>query len=306
MAGFKNIGKTEYLQRYGYNYGIKRALFLMNPFHIVTDYENKKILYYKKVDRYLRKKYEKYALIDPIGLQFGECRVQNPIWVYWKQGIETAPDLVKCCYKNLLKYAEDEIVLLSDKNIENYILLPEYIIELNKRECISNAAMSDLIRFSLLEHYGGTWMDATVLLTGKLPDYITNSDFFVFRDSYGLIKNPANHTNWLIHCRRNHEVMKKTRNMSFAYWQNEKYVVDYLFTYNFLSIAIESSQGDLGYFPYANSDCCRLLFNVLEDSYDEYIWNHIKEMSNVHKLTYKLTEETFAKKDSFYNRIINE
>lgn len=305
MAGFKNIGIKEYLSRYGYIYGIKRALFLLNPLHIVTDYENKKILYYKKVNRYL-KKYEKYALVDPIGLKFGVYCLQNPVWVYWKQGIESAPDLVKYCYKSLLKYSVDEVIFLSEDNIKNYISLPQKIIELNRKGVISNAAMSDLIRFSLLEHYGGTWMDATVLLTGKLPDYITNSDFFVFRDSCGLIKNPANYTNWLIHCRKKNEVMRKIRNMSFAYWQNEKHVVDYLFTYIFLSIAIENSQGELGYFPYANSDYCRLLFDVLEDSYDEYTWNHIKEMSNVHKLTYKLTEETFAKKDSFYNQIINE
>lgn len=53
MAAFQNIGIDGYFKRYGFKYGIKRALFMINDIHIVKDYENKKILYYHKAQKYL-------------------------------------------------------------------------------------------------------------------------------------------------------------------------------------------------------------------------------------------------------------
>ncbi len=41
MNAFKNINLSEYFQRYGIHYGIRRILFTANPLHVVTDYQNK-------------------------------------------------------------------------------------------------------------------------------------------------------------------------------------------------------------------------------------------------------------------------
>lgn len=306
MGGFKNVGKKEYFQRYGCWYGIKRAVFLMNPLHLVLDYENKKILYYKHVDKYLKRKYLKYAEVNPEDLSFGNVKVENPIWVYWKQGIEKAPLLVQKCVSSIEEFASQEVILLSDENINRYIRIPKDIEKLNKNGNISNAALSDMIRFSLLEHFGGTWIDSTVLLSGNLPKYITNSDFFLYRDSLGLIKNPALLSTWLLHCKKNHPVMRYVRNIVFAYWKKEKHVIDYLFVYNILTIIVEKCKDSIGYFPYASGENCRQLFMEIGESYDEKMWNHIKELSSVHKLTYKLTEETYCKSDSFYNIIFKK
>ena len=43
MGAFQNIGVSDYLKRYGWKYGIQRGAFTAFPFHIVNDYENKKI-----------------------------------------------------------------------------------------------------------------------------------------------------------------------------------------------------------------------------------------------------------------------
>lgn len=93
--------------------------------------------------------------------------------------------------------------MLSDKNLYKYIKLPQFIEQKWDKGILSAAAYSDVIRFSLLEHYGGTWIDATVLLTGPLPEYVMNNDLFAFRDSLGLIYNPALFPTWLLHCRKN-------------------------------------------------------------------------------------------------------
>lgn len=305
MAGFKNIGKKDYFVRYGYRYGIARALFMMCPFHYVKDYENRKVIYYGKVNKYLQKHYAASCTKNPEGLTFGSMKLENPIWVFWGQGIENAPEIVKACYRSIKKHADSEVILLSDQNIADYVRLPHNILEKNKSGLMSNAALADLIRFSLLEHFGGTWLDATVLLTGKMPEYVTESDFFAFKYSFGKMVNPAQYSNWLLHCSPHHPVMVQARNMAFAYWAKEKHVIEYLFTYILINIAIENNAKDMEWFPEVSEEYSQALFNVLGDKFDERKWKHYTQMSVIHKLTYKLTEDTLKDKDNFYHAIID-
>ena len=305
MSGFKNIGKMEYFARYGYRYGITRALFMMCPFHYVKDYENRKVIYYRKVKKYLRKHYEAASDKNPSGLSFGTMQLDNPIWIYWGQGMEDAPDIVKACYASIKKHASSEVILLSEKNIIEYVQLPQTVIEKNKSGAISNAALSDIIRFSLLEHFGGTWLDATVFLTGKMPEYVTESDFFAFRYSFGKINNPAQYSVWLLHCKPHHPVLVQARNMAFAYWMKEKHVIEYLLPYILINIAIENNAENMEWFPEVSEEYCQALFNVLGDKFEQQKWEHHREMSAIHKLTYKLTEDALKDRDNFYHAIID-
>lgn len=183
-------------------------------------------------------------------MRFGECPYTEPIWVYWKQGITNAHGIVKKCIETIHEWADRLVIEIDETSISKYVILPKTIIQKYDDGKISDAALSDLIRFSLLEHFGGLWLDATVLLTGKIPENIINSDFFAFQDSFGKIDNPALISNWLLHCKPGHPIMKNARNMAFAYWENESHVMEYLFTYILLKIAVEISRNNCGFFPY--------------------------------------------------------
>ena len=63
--------------------------------------------------------------------------------------------------------------------------------------------------------------------------------------------------------------MRAARNMSFAYWLNEKYVIDYLFTYILLNISLQENEDSVGNYPYANSDYSHLLLDCIDERYDE-------------------------------------
>lgn len=306
MGAFKNIGLNGYFKRYGYRYGLLRAVFMANPIHLVKNYENKKILYYGKAKRYLEKKYIKFAEVDPEGLSFGDIRVNNPIWVYWKQGIENAPLLVQKCVESVKNSSSRPVILLDSNLVQEYVGLPASILKKYSDGNMSDAALSDLVRFSLLEHYGGTWMDATVFMTGDLPEYISNADFFAFKDTFGLIQNPALISNWLLHCKKGNVVMRATRNMSFAYWMNENYVVDYLFTYMILNICVEHNKTLIGNYPYANSDYSHLLLECIDEKFDDDKMKHIMELSTVQKLTYKLKKESFEQHGTFLKYVLGE
>lgn len=307
MPGFNNIGKAEYFKRYGVKYGSLRALFMLLPLHYVNDYENKKLLYYKKVQKKLRKEYINKADIPPKDLRFGNREHNDVIWIYWKQGFENAPKLVRACCKSVKQYSGNrKVICLSDDNIQDYLILPQSIVEKNICGKISNAALSDLIRYSLLEHYGGTWLDATVLLTGELPEYAVESDFFAYKDFFGLAENPALISNWFIHSKKGNELVRKTRNMAFAYWENNNYVCEYLNSYIFLTIAEELTLNDHGSFPAVDSFATRQLFNNLGAKFDDNLYRHITRMSGVHKLTNKLDKETLDSNNTFYAHILEE
>lgn len=304
MDAFRNISINDYFKRYGYRYGIQRGIFTASPFHIVRDYENKKLLYYQKTAKIIKRKYSKAAMNDPEGLEFGNINCKNPIWIYWKQGFENAPDIVKACVQSVKENTGNEMVLITEQNIADYVLFPAYILEKLSSGNMSAAAFSDLLRFTLLEHFGGTWIDATVYLTGALPEYITDSEFFAYQDVFGLITNPALLSTWLLHCERNNIVMKEARNMAFAYWEKESYVIEYLLPYILLTISLESHPEIEKKMPYANSDYCHLMLNHLAKKYDYAKGKHIETLTSVHKLTYKLHAYVFSDKENFYHKIV--
>lgn len=102
------------------------------------------------------------------------------IWQYWAQGYDSVPAVVRRCLDSVNLYAADyTIIRLSDSNLDDYLDIPDFIQ--TKRERMTVAHFSDLLRLMLLKTYGGIWMDATVLLTGPIPEAYARQDFFVFQ-----------------------------------------------------------------------------------------------------------------------------
>lgn len=288
MGAFQNIGVSDYLKRYGWKYGIQRGAFTAFPFHVVNDYENKKILYYSKVEKKLKKKYLKSASIDPEGLTFGTVEADNPIWVYWKQGLDQAPAIIKSCINSIKQNADTKVIVITDDNVEQYVKFPQYIMERLTKGTMSTAAFSDLLRFSLLEHYGGTWIDSTVYLTEPIPDMILNSDFFAVRKSLLLIDNPVLYPAWLLHAKKENKTIREIRNVAFAYWLKNEHVIEYLLPNLIITLVVKSNPEVEKAIPYMNSDYSEYLVKVLADDYSEEKWNWIKKLTGIHKLTYKL------------------
>lgn len=151
--------------------------FLRNPLHIVKDYELRKLLWQSGGGTAVCKKYLKFRDTAPEKLTFPETQVDEPIWLFWNTGLDKAPEIVRTCYQSVKKYAGRQVVLLTEKNVQNYINMPDYLNEKLKSGVLPLAIYTDLMRVALLEHYGGTWMDATILLTDEIPQEILNSDF---------------------------------------------------------------------------------------------------------------------------------
>ena len=87
----------------------------------------------------------------------------NTIWVYWAQGREEMPNIVKRCVEQIDKMKGSyQLVLLDNETYEHYVDLPKVIRTKLREGKISLTTFSDILRFALLHKYGGWWMDATI------------------------------------------------------------------------------------------------------------------------------------------------
>ncbi|WP_283160047.1 capsular polysaccharide synthesis protein [Microcystis aeruginosa FBCC-A68] len=101
--------------------------------------------------------------------------IPKTIWMFWAQGYENAPNIIKKCRESWEKYNPDwTINVLDMKNLTNF--LPDFWITFSKNIDFlkSNlAALSDLLRINLLCQYGGVWVDATCFCCLSLDDWLT-------------------------------------------------------------------------------------------------------------------------------------
>jgi len=102
------------------------------------------------------------------------------IYIYWAQGFENAPEIVKICRDSWKTMNPTwNVVELHDTNLCDYIDITDSLSNSN----IQTAAKSDIIRIALLQKWGGVWTDATcfcrVSLDKWLPKYAENG-FWAF------------------------------------------------------------------------------------------------------------------------------
>lgn len=108
------------------------------------------------------------------------------IWQYWGQGLDAnnMPEIVHICFDSVDRYkGEYKVIRLDDAMISEYIDLPDFVWERRKNQQFTRTFFSDLLRVALLSTYGGVWLDATILLTGKLPKEYEDLDFFMYQRS---------------------------------------------------------------------------------------------------------------------------
>ncbi|WP_241587209.1 glycosyltransferase family 32 protein, partial [Rosenbergiella epipactidis] len=118
------------------------------------------------------------------------------IWLYWDDD-KYIPDIVKISIYRLKKFCADfEVVLLNSKTVCKYVNLTNF------NASLPPAIKADFIRLSLLNDYGGVWMDASIILNENLDwifSKINGQDAFVFfsDECTSDIKRPITE-NWFI------------------------------------------------------------------------------------------------------------
>ena len=155
------------------------------------------------------------------------------IWMYWHQGLESAPEIVQKCISQWKKLHPDwEVKVLDQKSIEE--LIDPLPIPSEKLAKMSFAHRSDLIRTQLLIQYGGVWVDPTTFPTLPLDNWLLahkTNDLFMFL-SPGRDRIMSN---WFIAASANNILMKKVYDDLIYYWSE----------YNFRNLGREDKKNEL-------------------------------------------------------------
>ncbi|MCC8073701.1 MAG: capsular polysaccharide synthesis protein, partial [Clostridiales bacterium] len=228
----------------------------------------------------INKKYS--SLIGKNPLKKYECKdMSDTVWICWLQGIENAPKLVQDCYNSIKYHINDRnIVVLNSDNIFKYTDLPTFIIDKWQNGIISNTHFSDIIRVNILLRHGGLWLDSTTYLTDSLPPYITENDFFVYRNG-SFDHEMINMGSWLIYSKPNNVLLLETQNLLFEYWKRHNYLQNYFLLHMFFRMVTNHYPKQWNKVPYYNQIDNHILQNEFNKTFDSKRFEQIKEITPI-------------------------
>ena len=95
------------------------------------------------------------------------------LWSIWLQGEESAPPLVKACWRSVRHNCPSHnLVVLDSETVFDYITLPAEIKAKWRSGKISPAHFTDICRVELLYEHGGIWLDATDFVASDFPEWL--------------------------------------------------------------------------------------------------------------------------------------
>jgi len=158
-------------------------------------------------------------------------------------------------------------------------------------------------------------------MTDRIPDSVINADLFVFKDmiasridnnisleQFILLCNSQNIGPWtnsisFIRAKAGDIIIGNLIKLLYEYWKYESSTVQYLFANYFLSyILFNNSECRMEFIKIQNELTTveyGLLQKCLFEHYDEEIFESIKKITPIHKLTYKDLDKDVMP-DSFY------
>lgn len=257
---------------------------------------------------YLKEKYLPYiqgmeGRKEQQGFSINTVKTKIPIWVCWLQGIESAPDIVKCCINSIRQNAEGILHIITYENYSSYVDIEKIIIEKHEAGLISKTHFSDILRLALLYKYGGIWMDATVLLMEfGLPDFVYELPLFMYKIRTTMdedYNDPRKFSSWLISAQKSNPLIGMTYEFLNYYWSIEVSHPYYLMHYVIRMLWDKYDSTDKGKLILYNCNC-RILDKLLDKPYDMRLWESIKKEQLIQKLTYK---RDFISRNTFYGHI---
>ena len=102
-----------------------------------------------------------------------------------------------------------------------------------------------------------------------------------------------NMANWLIYSRLpNNMILLETQKLLYLYWEKYNYMKNYFFFLMFFRMVIDRYESEWMHVPYFNQIDCHFLMNELGKDYDSDRVEEIKQLTPVHKLTYKFVKNS--------------
>ena len=192
----------------------------------ITRYKDKVLINYLKKNNY--NVIQKYKSLN-INRNHGSSDI---IWSMWWQGEDNAPEIVKACFASVRRHSGiHKFKVITKENMHDYIDLPEHILKKTDAGLITLTHLSDIIRFYLLSHYGGMWIDSTILVTADIPDEIFERNYYVIRHEENYYSFGVNRDRWITYLqagKKNNLLCSFCYDFLISYWKERNFMIDYM------------------------------------------------------------------------------
>lgn len=241
---------------------------------------------------------------------FNECKIEKNIFLFWWDGFDSAPEIVKKCNESVRdNYTDCNIIEITKHNYKEYTDINKLIINDFERGKISIQTFSDILRFNLLKNNGGIWIDSTIFFLEKydlfesLKEKSFESINFSSSNSFLNYKNKkCSWSGYFIASRKNSIIVTAINNIFEEYYIKYKtYSIYFFIDAIFMICKIYKIDDDaLGKIKKDENDMF-LLNKILDEPYDENTIKLICKIPQKLKWFYSPTNNS----RSFYNNIVN-
>lgn len=238
--------------------------------------------------------------------KYEKHNVNNTIWIFWWQGEDSMPDIVKKCYNSVQRFCGNKkIVLITKDNIRDYTDISENIYLKLNSGVITFTHFSDILRANLLKNNGGLWMDATMYVTNSLDNielkellYRVSQSKDTFNISFGRW------TGFFMGGPSGMDIMSFMDRLYQCYWEEYDELIDYFLIDYALDYAWNKNLSEFKSLEDKYKNIDPNLFDMqkfLNSKYDEMFWNDLTRNTNLFKLSYK--KKINEKDDNVYNHL---
>lgn len=235
----------------------------------------------------------------------------SPIWIFWWQGKDNMPKIVKACYNSICNNAPEKhpVVLLTKENYRQFAHLPEFIIKKAESKDLSLAHFSDIIRANLITLHGGLWLDATMFISKPIPEALFKQDFFS-PIPYFRGKRYKDYS-WCCFAwggKKGNLVHGNLYKFFIQYWKDHQMLITYLWQDDYVKMMYNHFPKIREVIDYGGIPTTGLfeMQQVLGDPYDESYYKKLIKENTYHKLTYKRGNIIGKEIPTFYDHIVNE
>ena len=232
----------------------------------------------------------------------GEYVKDCPIFVFWYQGLENAPPTIKAYYTSLHRHVPSghRLIFVDKNNVSSLVDLPDYIYEKVESGVITLVHFSDILRFALLEKYGGLWLDATILITKEIDENIFKLPYFTLRAdaSQRLFTKFLGLNRWCGFCcggYKGSSLFSAMKELFLSYWKDNNILLDYFLIDIYMECLYRSNKNVK---RLIDANCKRpreKIFFLADNFYSDFtqeLVNEYKELNIAfNKCSYKIKSE---------------
>lgn len=234
---------------------------------------------------------------------FEKINKSSRIFIFWWQGEENSPEIIKDCIFAIRSHAGEHAVTIIDKDTwMKYTNIPDYILKKVNEGIINFTLFSDILRCALLYDNGGIWIDPTCYVTRDFSDDMYNKTFYTIKhgDSWEFPICKGYWATYFLAAGKNNPLLGFSRDLFFEFWKKEKAFIVYLSIDLFFSIAYDNfdfAKKMIDDVPYNNRNRDDLRNKLANNGGKDFdiLLSQVDKETYINKLTYKMYIEKYTK-----------